>query len=251
MAVRPPSRLLRPRRLTGTASLLAGGLLLLAGGEDSLGHPPPHPTGPSAVTACLTRSGDLVADVDDDGHPDRITDPSHRGTRLTLTLGIGSSRETTVSARGLADRTGSRQEYVSAAVADFDRDGWSDLVVVAGEEQGGDDPIPPRVAELRLGPFSGTGRSRRVVQLDLGATKDIAVADYNHDRHPDLAAYTYSGDGTYETQARLGDAHTGLAPGTRAYTREAPHTGYHPPATLSDSGLAAFYPRCGAGEPAG
>ncbi|MCE0444927.1 VCBS repeat-containing protein [Streptomyces tricolor] len=105
-------------------------------------------------------------------------------------------------------------------MADFDRDGWSDLVVVAGEEQGGDDPIPPRVAELRLGPFSGTGRSRRVVQLDLGATKDIAVADYDHDRHPDLAAYTYSGDGTYETQARLGDAHTGLAPGTRAYTRE-------------------------------
>ncbi|MFJ4525520.1 hypothetical protein ACIP4Y_31965 [Streptomyces sp. NPDC088810] len=82
--------------------------------------------------------------MNDDGRPDRITDPSHHGTLLTVTFAMGSSHEMTVTARELADRPGSRQEYVSAAVADFDRDGWSDLVVVAGEEQGGDDPIPPR-----------------------------------------------------------------------------------------------------------
>jgi hypothetical protein len=251
MAVRAHSGTPRSRRLTRTASALVGGLLLLAGCEDSLGKPPPRPTAPSAVAACLTRSGDLVADVDNDGHPDRITDPSHRGTRLAVTFGVGSAHATTVSARGLADRTGARQEYVSAAVADFDQDGWSDLVVVAGEEQGGDDPVPPRVAELRLGPFSGTGRSRRTVHLDLRATKDIAVADYDHDRYPDLAAYTYSGDGTYETQARLGDERTGLAPDTGTYTTAAPDTGYHPPATLSDSGLTPFYPACGTHRPTG
>ncbi|MEU1013652.1 VCBS repeat-containing protein [Streptomyces sp. NPDC005890] len=185
--------------------------------------------------------------MNDDGRPDRITDPSHHGTLLTVTFAMGSPHEMTVTARGLADRPGSRQEYVSAAVADFDRDGWSDLVVVAGEAQGGDDPIPPWVAELRLGPFSGTGRSRRTVRLDLRATKDIAVADFDHDRHPDLAAYTYSGDGSYETQARLGDAHTGLAPDTRAYTTDAQSTGYDPPTPLAYAGLTPFYPACRTG----
>ncbi|MFH9085736.1 VCBS repeat-containing protein [Streptomyces sp. NPDC017673] len=245
MSVREPSGTSRPRRLTRTASLLAGGLLLLAGGEDRLGEPPPRPTGPPAVTACLTPSGDLIADVDNDGLPDRITDPSHRGTRLAVTFGIGSARETTVGARGLADRTAARQEYVSAAVADFDRDGWTDLVVVAGQEQGGDDPVRPRVAELRLGPFSDTGRSRRTVPLDLGATKDIAVADHNHDRYPDLTAYTYSGDGTYQIQARLGDPNRGLSPDTRTYTTDIPATGYHPPSPLPHAGLTPFHPPCG------
>lgn len=233
------------------AALPVAGLLLLAGCEDSLGEPPPPPAAPSAVTACLTGSGDLVADVNDDGHPDRITDPSHRGALLTITFGSGSGRGAAVPARGLADRTGGRQEYVSAAVADFDRDGWSDLVVVAGEGQRGDDPVPPRVAELRLGPFSDTGRSRRVVPLDLGATRDIAVADYDHDRYPDLVAYTYSGDGSYETQARLGDPHTGLAADTRTYTTDAGSTGYHPPATLPHAGLTPFYPVCRGGGTAG
>ncbi|WP_225828317.1 FG-GAP repeat domain-containing protein [Streptomyces naphthomycinicus] len=231
-------------RLIRAAAVLAG-LLLVAGGEDSLGKPPPRPAAPSAVTACLERSGELVADVNDDGHPDRVTDPSRRGARLSIVFGAGSAHETKVPVWGLADRTARRQEYVRAAVADFDRDGWSDLVVVAGEEQAGDDPVPPRVAELRLGPFSDTGRARRIVQLDLEATKDIAVADYNHDRYPDLAAYTYTGDGTYVTQARLGDPRTGLASDTGTYTTDAAGTGYDPPADLSPSGLAPFYPGCG------
>ncbi|MEU6672255.1 VCBS repeat-containing protein [Streptomyces sp. NPDC046727] len=250
MAARGHSGSPGSRRLKRAASALAG-LLLLAGGEDSLGKPPPRPAAPPAVTACLTGSGDLIADLNNDGHPDRATDPSHRGARLTVTFGTGSPHERRVSARGLADRTGRRQAYVSAAVADFDRDGWSDLVVVAGEEQAGDDPIQPRVAELRLGPFSDTGRARRIVHLDLRATKDIAVADYNHDRYPDLAAYTYSGDGTYETQARLGDAHTGLAADTGTYTTDSPGTGYDPPAEFPRSGLTPFYPDCGAGATAG
>ncbi len=229
------------------AALVLAGLLLCAGCEDSLGKPPPRPAGPSAVTACLTGSGDLIADVDNDGRPDRITDPSRRGARLSIAFGTGSPRERTVPARGLADRPGGRQQYVRAVVADFDRDGWSDLVVVAGRTQGGDDPVPPRVAELRLGPFSGTGRSRRTVRLDLGATQDIAVADYNHDRYPDLAAYTYAGDGVYVFQARLGGPRTGLGSDTREYTTDAGATGYHPPARLPHAGPAPFYPLCGSG----
>ncbi|MFI0168183.1 VCBS repeat-containing protein [Streptomyces sp. NPDC017095] len=234
----------RPGHLARTALVLAG-LLLFAGCEDSLGAPPPRPAAPPAVAACRTDSGDLIADVDNDGRPDRITDPSGRGARLTVTFGTGSRHGRTVAARGLADRTGSRQRYVRAAVADFDRDGWSDLAVVAGAEQGGDDPVPPRVAELRFGPFSNTGRARRTARLDLGATRDIAVADYNHDRYPDLVAYTYAGDGSYEFQVRLGDARTGLAAGTGAYATDAGATGYHPPVRLPHAGLGPFYPVCG------
>ncbi|MEU3953918.1 VCBS repeat-containing protein [Streptomyces achromogenes] len=244
MATRGHGGTPRPGRRTRVAVVLAG-LLLCAGCEDSLGQPPPRPAGPPAVAACLTGSGDLIADVDNDGRPDRITDPSRHGARLTVTFGTGSPRERTVAARELADRPGKRQRYVRAVVADFDQDGWSDLAVVAGGAQAGDDPVPPRVAELRLGPFSGTGRSRRTVRLDLGATRDIAVADYNHDRYPDLAAYTYAGDGVYVSEARLGDPRTGLGADTRAYTRDAGAAGYDPPARLPHTGLTPFYPGCG------
>ncbi|MEV6834009.1 VCBS repeat-containing protein [Streptomyces sp. NPDC051133] len=240
---------MRYTRRLKRGALVGVGLLLFAGCEDSRGNAPARPTGPSAVAACVTGAGELIADVNADGLPDRVDDPSHRGAGLTVTFSVGSAREATVTARALADRTGGRQEYVSAAVADFDQDGWADLVVVAGEEQGGDDPVPPRVAELRLGPFSDAGRGQRIVPLDLEATKDIAVADYDHDRHPDLAAYTYSGDGTYETQARLGGAGTGLGPDTRSHTTDQEATGYRPPAVLPHSGLAPFYPPCPAHAP--
>ncbi|MFF5471592.1 FG-GAP repeat domain-containing protein [Streptomyces achromogenes] len=243
MATRGHTGTPRRGRRIRVAVVLAG-LLLCAGCEDSLGRPPSRPAGPSAVAACLTGSGDLIADVDDDGRPDRITDPSHHGARLAIAFGTGSRRERTVPARGLADRPGNRQRHVRAAVADFDQDGWSDLAVVAGDAQGGDDPVPPRVAELRLGPFSGTGRSRRTVRLDLGATRDIAVADYNHDRYPDLAAYTYAGDGVYVFEARLGDPRTGLGAGSRAHTTDAGAAGYDPPARLPHAGLTPFYPGC-------
>ncbi|MEU2060814.1 VCBS repeat-containing protein [Streptomyces sp. NPDC013455] len=240
----------RARRLARAAWIPAG-FLLLAGCEDSLGRPPLRPTGPPAVTACLTGQGDLIADVNNDGHPDRVADPSHRGALLTITFGVGTARQETVTTRELADRTAGRQPYVRAAVADFDRDGWSDLLVVAGQEQRGDDPVPPRVAELRLGPFSNTGRGRRVVPLHLGATKDIVVADHDHDSHPDVTAYTYSGDGTYAFVARLGDEDTGLRSDGGAYGTDQDGTGYRPTDRLPHSGLSPFYPACHPRGPAG
>ncbi|MFF5187378.1 hypothetical protein ACFY30_27040 [Streptomyces sp. NPDC000345] len=81
-------------------------------------------------------------------------------------------------------------------VADSDQDGWSDLVVATGERQG-DDPIVPRVAELVFGPFSVAGRGQRTRRLVLGETRGIAVADYDHDRHPGRAVLTHAGDGVH------------------------------------------------------
>lgn len=232
----------RKRRLRH-AALVAVGLLLFAGCEESLGRPPLPPTAPSAVTACLTATGQLLTDVNNDGRPDLVADPSRSGARLTITFGAGSARETTVGARGLADRAGEHQQYVRVAVADFDGDGWTDLVVVAGAEQRGDDPIPPKLSELRLGPFSDTGRGQRILHLDTGPTKDIGVTDSNHDRFPDLAAYTYSGDGVHETRVRLGDSAAALG-------AQAEPTGHDDAADPPRTGLEPFYPRCVAGAPA-
>ncbi|MFI7504037.1 FG-GAP-like repeat-containing protein [Streptomyces sp. NPDC049687] len=233
------------RRLRNAALLVVSGLLLFTGCEDSLGAPPPPPDGPSAVTACVTVDEELIADVNDDGLPDRVADPSGYGAELTITFGVGSVHETTSGPRDLADHAGEHQEYVRAAVADFDRDGWSDLVVVAGRKQGGDDPIPPKIAELRLGPFSNSGRAQQILPLDLGATQNIAVADFDHDLYPDLAAYTYIGDGVFATQAQFGERARGLGPDTRDYTEidtEAGDSGG--PVAFPNAGLAPFYPPC-------
>ncbi|MEU1514569.1 VCBS repeat-containing protein [Streptomyces sp. NPDC005811] len=222
--------------------LVAAGLLFLAGCEDVLGPPPPPPDGPSSVTACVTDAGELIADLNDDGRADRVADPTHQGAGLTVTFGFGTPYENRAGRRALADHSGTHQNYVRAVVADFDRDGWSDLVVVAGRNQLGDDPIPPNVAELRFGPFSNTGRARRIRQLDLGPTKEIEVADFDHDRYPDLSAYTYTGDGVYAWEARLGDPDRGLGTDTREFTVD--DTGRADLATFPATGLDRFYPRC-------
>ncbi|MDX2939021.1 FG-GAP repeat domain-containing protein [Streptomyces ipomoeae] len=190
----------------------------------------------------MTASGELIADVNDDGHPDRVSDPSRIGTRFNITFGVGSADEATVGARALADYTGGRQEYVIGAAADFNRDGWTDLVIVAGDEQADDSPIYPRTAELRLGPFSNTGRGQRILPLGLGATSEMSVVDYNHDRYPDLAVYGHVGDGERMASARLCAGATALS-ATGSYDRG---TEFESPARLPNSGLGRFYRRCSA-----
>ncbi|MFF4656341.1 FG-GAP repeat domain-containing protein [Streptomyces sp. NPDC001381] len=197
----------------------------------------------------MTTAGALVADVDGDGFVDRVADPSHTGRELTLSRGTRSGFHEPVGPRELVDGSaGSDEQDILAAVADFDQDGWSDLVVVALGERQGDDPIVPRVADLVFGPFSDAGRGQRTRRLDLGETRGIAVADYDHDRHPDLAVLTHSGDGVYEIQARLGNADTGLADATRrtdaAYTVPAGVSDGSGPGSLPRSGLAGFYLGC-------
>ncbi|MEU4875729.1 VCBS repeat-containing protein [Streptomyces sp. NPDC021608] len=236
----------RPRR----GALVLLGLLLLAGSAESRGAPPPRPGGSSAVTACLTPAGDLSADLNADGYPDRVSDPSRVGARLTITFGVGSARERTVGVRRLADRAGEHQAFVRAAVADFDGDGWSDLLVVAGARQRGDAPVRPRVSELRRGPFSDAGRGQRTIPLDLGAAEDIAVIDVDHDRHPDLLADEYTGDGLYETRVHLGDRAAGLREGPRDTAGAADGDGRGIADDFLHAGLEPFYPPCGAAGPA-
>ncbi|MGI5404899.1 FG-GAP repeat domain-containing protein [Streptomyces sp. CA-135486] len=194
----------------------------------------------------MTASGDLVADLDGDGHADQVSDPSRTGARLTIAFGAVSGHRTQVGVRKLAGSPGDAQEDVLAAVADFNRDGWSDLFIVATGAWRGDDPINPSVSEMRLGPFSAAGRGQSVRHLDLGETRGIAVADYNHDHYPDLAAFVYAGDGVYETQARLGSKATRLASDSGKYTVEADRTDDDTPSNMPHSGLSSFHPQCAA-----
>jgi hypothetical protein len=148
--------------------------------------------------------------------------------------------------RKLVGGSGSGEKDVLGAVADFDGDGWSDLVVVATGQNQGDDAIEPAVAKLVSGPFSASGRGQRTRHLDLVETRGVAVADYDHDARPDLAVFSYSGDGVYQTEARLGSAETGLADATADTTAKYTVDAYQRrPVKLPRSGLQRFYPECG------
>ncbi|WP_327319816.1 FG-GAP-like repeat-containing protein [Streptomyces sp. NBC_01235] len=196
----------------------------------------------------MTPSGDLLADIDGDGLGDRVSDPSQTGARLTVAFGKEAGYGTPVGVRKLVSGSGAGEEDVLASVADFNGDGWSDLVVVATGQKQGDDAIEPTVAELVSGPFSGSGRGQHTRHLDLGETRGIAVADYDHDPYPDLAVFSYAGDGVYQTEARLGDGDTGLADATAdtsRYTVYADQTDDDTPSNMPGSGLSTFHQECG------
>jgi hypothetical protein len=230
-----------PTRITVTAAALVPLITLTGCGGDV---PPPRPSSSApAVTSCMNVAEDLVTDVDADGRPDRISDPSGSGKELSISFGTKSGYGSPVGIRHLVGGAGKHQADVAGAVADFNRDGWPDLVVVAVGPFDGDDPVRPRVAEIRLGPFSAAGRGQHTTHLDLGDTRTLRVADLNHDRFPDLANVTYTGDGTYALEGRLGSPTGGIA--SRPY--RASQTDDPSLDNLPAPGLDAFYPHCAEG----
>lgn len=150
------------------AAMLTTAAVLLGACDASAGEAPPRPTGKPSVTTCVNSSGALMADIDGDTHADRVLDPSRIGAELTIEFGKEAGYEKPVGPRKLVGGSDGGEEDVLAAVADYNGDGWSDLVIVATGKWHGDDPIDPSVAELRLGPFSATGQGQRTRALDLG-----------------------------------------------------------------------------------
>ncbi|MFF4014767.1 FG-GAP repeat domain-containing protein [Streptomyces sp. NPDC001843] len=236
---------IRPRRIV---AVVAAALAVFAGSFDTFqGTAPPRPAQPSAIEPCVTGTGVLLADLDADGHRDRAFDPSGTGARLTITFGTPSGDGRRVGVRELVGGTGHGKEDRLAVVADFDRDGWADLLVTATGPWRGDDPIEPRLSELRRGPFSRTGRGHAPRHVGLGETRGLAVGDYNHDRYPDLAAFIYNGDGVYATHGLLGEKAAGIGSYTGKYAVDAEQTDDDTPDNMPTDGLSSFYPRC-AGE---
>ncbi|KAF2775225.1 VCBS repeat-containing protein [Streptomyces sp. OM5714] len=190
-----------------------------------------------------------MADLNGDGAADRVSAPSPPGDDLTLTFGAEDGRVTKVRPRDLVGHDAQDAEDVLAVVADFDRDGWNDLFVVATPESGGDDPRPPDVSELRLGPFSARGRGQSDHHVSLSEPRALAVADYNHDRYPDLASYGHQGDGVYEVTARLG-GEKGLNAETDATNRRYSEdvTGTDDRGSVPQARPTAFQPPCDGGS---
>ncbi|CAL9523940.1 hypothetical protein SUDANB176_03908 [Streptomyces sp. enrichment culture] len=229
------------------ALVLAASTALVAGCGDGRGDPPPRPAAGPAAGSCVTSSGDLVADLDADGTADRVSSPSLTGAGLTVAFGAGDGRDTVVGPRDLVGDRGEDAQDVLAVVADFDQDGWNDLFVAATDAFSGDDPLEPDVSELRLGPFSARGRGQSDHPVDLTEPRAVAVADYDHDRYPDLAAYGHEGDGVYSTTARLGGAEgldRALDEGNRRYVEVAEQTDRKIPGSLPEADLTAFHPAC-------
>ncbi|WP_157916295.1 FG-GAP-like repeat-containing protein [Streptomyces xinghaiensis] len=195
----------------------------------------------------MTSSGDLVADLNADGTADRVSPPSPTGAGLTITFGAENGQDTEVEPRDLVGDDGEDAVDVLAVVADFDRDGWNDLFIAATGAKGGDDPLDPDVSELRRGPFSPRGRGQSAHPVDLYEPRAVTVADYNHDRYPDLASYGHEGDGVYATTARLG-GEKGLDPefdeGNKPYEKVAERTGRMTPDSMPEADPTAFHPPC-------
>ncbi|MGW3634515.1 hypothetical protein ACWD7F_30940 [Streptomyces sp. NPDC005122] len=102
------------------------------------------------------------------------------------------------------------------------------------------EPVVPSLQRRGLGPKG----SRQV------RSRALAVADYNHDRCPDLASYGHEGDGVYSTTARLG-SDQGLGresdEDNMRYTKEVDQTDLQTTGSMSAADLTAFYPACDAG----
>ncbi|WP_190394426.1 FG-GAP repeat domain-containing protein [Nocardiopsis quinghaiensis] len=184
-------------------------------------HPaPPEPSGPSTFPPCTDSTGRLIADVNNDDRLDRVTGTEGTGADLAVSFGDESGFSEPRTPKDLlgsspADLLGelpTEDEQVVAAVADFDGDGWLDLVVAAATPTDVDDAgEDPRVGELRLGPFSDRGIGQRTVQPHLGYTYGLRVVDLNEDEHPDLASYYHYGDGHDAIAGLLGGAENGLS----------------------------------------
>ncbi|MGW3357184.1 FG-GAP repeat domain-containing protein [Streptomyces bungoensis] len=192
-----------------------------------------------------------MADLNGDGTADRVSPPSLTGADTVLTFGADDGPVTKVRPRDLVGDRGEDAEDVLAVVADFDQDGWNDLFVVATDAFSGDEPREPNVSELRLGPFSARGRGQSDHHVDLSEPRAVAVADYDHDRYPDLAAYGHEGDGVYATEARLG-GEKGLDrkpdDGNRRYEKQAEQTDQETPYSMPQADLKTFYPACQGGD---
>ncbi|GAA1936751.1 hypothetical protein GCM10009837_73600 [Streptomyces durmitorensis] len=206
-------------------------------------------SGDAAATApCLADATTLVGDLDGDRRPDRIANPGHTGTRMTVQWGAadGSFGSKQAASKLLGAKTG---EVTSAAVADFQNDGTLDIVVNLVTPAGGDDPATARVSEYRQGPLKranlGSAHSRHSDIGDMGEAKQLRIANYGDDAYPDLAILNNSGDGSLDRDVRLSGPGTG--PGDFDYELAMKYgqrgTPAEPP-TMPTDGWKHFYKSC-------
>ncbi|ADI08736.1 hypothetical protein SBI_05616 [Streptomyces bingchenggensis BCW-1] len=247
--------MLRKRSLLIAAPIAAVALTLTVAGYQATaaGSSPSGGAGRSgkateATAPCLVGATTLVGDLDGDGHPDKITNPGHTGTKMTIRWGAadGSFGEKQAVSKLLGAKKG---EVASAAVADFQNDGTLDMVVNLVEPSGIDDSSTARVAEYRPGPLKranlSSADSRHSDIGDHGEVQQLRIADYGDDVYPDLAILNNPGDGQLDRDVRLSQPDSG--PGKYDYELMQKYGEYgstaEPPA-MPSGGWAQFYKPC-------
>lgn len=197
---------------------------------------------------CLAGATTLVGDLDGDGRPDKITNPGHTGTKMTIQWGAADGSFGTKHA--VSKLLGAKQgEVASAAVADFQNDGTLDMVVNLVKPSGIDDPSTARVAEYRPGPLKranlSSADSRHSDIGDHGEVQQLRIANYGGDAYPDLAILNNNGDGQLDRDVRLSQPDSG--PGDFDYELKLKYGAFgstgEPPA-MPSNGWAKFYKPC-------
>ncbi|MFD8382626.1 FG-GAP repeat domain-containing protein [Streptomyces sp. NPDC059679] len=231
-----------------TLTLAVAGYQAIAAGSSPSGGAGRAGKATEATAPCLAGATALVGDLDGDGHPDKITNPGHTGTKMTIQWGAadGSFGEKHTVSKLLGAKKG---EVASAAVADFQNDGTLDMVVNLVEPSGGDDSSTARVAEYRPGPLKranlSSAGSRHSDIGDHGEVQQLRIANYGDDAYPDLAILNNPGDGQLDRDVRLSRPKSG--PGNYDYELMKKYGEYastaEPPAMPSD-GWTQFYKPC-------
>lgn len=245
--------MLRKRSRLIAAPIAAAALTLTIAGHQAGAAEPSagdgaHRSGPAAAAPCLAGATTLVGDLDGDGRPDKITNPGHTGTKMTVQWGTASGSFGTKHAVGklLGARSG---EVATAAVADFGRDGTLDMVVNVVKPSGVDDPATARIAQYRPGPLKRADlASATPRKLDIGTqgeAKQLRIAHYGNDAYPDLAVLNNAGDGVLERSVRLSGP--GSGPGKYDYDLQQKYgengTPAEPP-SMPTNGWKYFYKAC-------
>ncbi|MGW0903450.1 FG-GAP repeat domain-containing protein [Streptomyces sp. NPDC002853] len=229
-------------------TLTAAGYQASAAGSPEGGSTARSGQAAQATLPCLSGTTTLLGDLDGDGRPDKIINPGHTGTKMTVQWGAadGSFGSKQNVSKLLGAKTG---EVATAAVADFQNDGTLDMVVNLVTPSGVDDPNPARVAEFRPGPLKrsnlGSAAPKRSDIGTQGEAKQLRVADYGGDAYPDLAVLNNAGDGVWERSIRL--TKPGGGPGAYDYELQQKYgetgTPAEPPAMPTD-GWKHFYTSC-------
>lgn len=246
--LRKRSRLIAAPIAAVALTLAVAGYQASAAGSSPSGGAGRSGKATEATALCLADATTLVGDLDGDGHADKITNPGHTGTTMTIRWGTadGSFGEKHAVSALIGAKKG---EVTSAAVADFQNDGTLDMVINLVEPADGDDPSTARVAEYRPGPLTRSNLrsadSRHSDIGDHGEVQQLRIANYGDDAYPDLAILNNSGDGTLDRDVRLSTP--GSGPGDFDYELKVKYgefgTPAEPPAMPGD-GWKQFYKPC-------
>ncbi|MDJ1133414.1 FG-GAP repeat domain-containing protein [Streptomyces iconiensis] len=245
--------MLRTRSRLIAAPLAAAALTLTvagyAGAADSSSSGSTGKSSASTASApCLADATTLIGDLDGDGNPDKISNPGHTGTKMTVQWGTADG--TFGKKNAVRDLIGAKKgEDASAAVADFQNDGTLDIVVNIVKQADGDDPSSARLSEYRPGPVSRKDlTSPDGVHSDIGdrgEVRELSIAQYNGDEYPDLAVLNNSGDGQMDRDPRLSKPGGGLEGyDYDAYLKYGEFGTWSEPPAMPKDGWSQFYKSC-------